>query len=272
MRFPARLNLAASALCGTRLGSFRGILERLLHAGYRFLTHRDAAPLLRAGALPHRIALLRADVDAATPATAAVHDAARALGIGGSFYFRRSTLDLPLMRRIEADGGEASFHYETVAGYAADHRIADGTELRRRDFAPACRARLARDLAALRAAGLPCRTVASHGHAVNRALGIPNNILFEERAALAPLGLSLEAYDRDLIGALDAIACDAPADLNGGWLYGESPDQAAGRGASRILLQVHPHHWAAAPAARPRRALAALLRGPRTIPAEFRRV
>jgi len=160
-----------------------------------------------------------------------------------------------------------------VAEYATEHGIATGEELRRRDWERDCLARLARDLARVRdLTGLPCATAASHGHAVNRALGVPNNALLEDRARLAPLRLAMEAYDRSFIGSLDAILCDAGADLNGGWLYGETPGEALARGARRILLQLHPHHWAATPAAGARRALAILLRGPRRLPATFRRL
>ena len=67
--------------------------------------------------------VLRHDVDTDPTTAAAMWQIARSLGVRASFYFRLSTLDIDLMRRIAESGSEAGYHYEEAATVAKRERL-----------------------------------------------------------------------------------------------------------------------------------------------------
>jgi hypothetical protein len=242
-----------------RLAEFRRLVARALELGYETTTlsafaeraaARDPAP--RAPLL-----LLRHDVDSDVQRARRIWELERELGVTGSFFFRRSTWDLPLMRELVAAGCEVGYHYEELATLIKRHGAATAEQARAL-IGPA-RRRLRESLAELRAgSGLTLDVLASHGDFANRAVDVSNVELLADAAFRAEIGVRLEAYDVE--PHVDVRCTDGA----GPRLWEpQDPKPALESGARVVELLVHPRAWGGAPAANARIDLERALDGAR---------
>jgi hypothetical protein len=187
--------------------------------------------------------ILRHDVDT-DPATArAMWEIDRAVGVHGSYYFRLATVDVALMREIEAGGGEVGYHYEELATLAKEERLRTPQALRAR--LQAARARFRTNLEDLRArTGLALRSAASHGDFVNRRLGVYNVEILSDAAWRSEVGIDFEVYDGEIAQRIAARFSDAPPPV---WWRPGDPLEAVAVGAPVVTVLVHPRHWRASP-------------------------
>ena len=81
----------------------------LLHPPFLCLTERGRIQPM------DKLLILRHDIDTDIETTRAMWRVERELGIKTSYFFRLSTVDLPLMREIEACGGSVGYHFEELA-------------------------------------------------------------------------------------------------------------------------------------------------------------
>ena len=97
----------------SRLSELRDWYQCSLDLGYRFYSVQSYWRLTNGGACPPpaKTILLRHDVDVDVAAARAMFLMETHLGIAGSYYFRLSTMDVPLMKEIAETGAEASYHY-----------------------------------------------------------------------------------------------------------------------------------------------------------------
>jgi hypothetical protein len=187
---------------------------------------------------PHLI--LRHDVDTDPRTAAEMFDLERKLGAQSTYYFRLSTVDVPLMHKIEGAGSEASYHYEELAS-AIKATGATAADVPR--IVGKARRQFSRNLLALRArTGLPMTTVAAHGDFVNRRLGFSNAILLDDEELRVALRIEHEAYDMALQDRLDARISDGQPPPR--WIGGH-PLKAVHQGQRIIYLLVHPRWWKA---------------------------
>jgi len=100
-----------------RLAAFAGFLTQALDAGYQTMTLTTfAAAVARGdGTLPPRVLLVRHDVDSDVPRARRMREIERGLGTVGTYFFRRMTWDVALMRELEGDGCDVGYHYEELA-------------------------------------------------------------------------------------------------------------------------------------------------------------
>lgn len=247
LRLPLRTvwhRLYADFLLPSRLDSYRRLLERFLGAGYTVISVESIWELISSSQLNGnaRYLVLRHDIDT-DPATAQrMWEIERALGCHGSYFFRLSTVDIPLMKAIAASGSMASYHYEEIAAVAKRRR------LRSRDEALAhlteAQEEFLRNLARLRTqTSLPMTVVASHGDFVNRQLGLPNWELLVDRDFRRRAGVELETYDEAVMGHVTSRHSDTLHPRY--WIPG-SPELAIGRSEPVVYVLVHPRHWRAA--------------------------
>jgi hypothetical protein len=228
----------------SRLDAYRRLLERFLEAGYTIVPVESIWELISSSQLDGsaRYLVLRHDIDT-DPATARrMWEIERALGCRGSYFFRLTTLDIPLMKAIAASGSTASYHYEEIATIAKRRR------LRSRDEALAhlaeAQGEFVRNLARLRTqTGLPMTVVASHGDFANRHLGLPNWELLVDRDFRRRAGVELETYDEAVMGHVTSRHSDT---LHPRYWIPASPELAIDRSEPVIYLLVHPRHWRAA--------------------------
>ena len=231
----------ADFLMPSRLPAYRALLRAYLDAGYRVVSIATFWDLVRSSNLDpdQPIAILRHDIDTDPGTARRMWEIEQDLGVGGSFFFRLSTLDPALIGRIAAAGGHASYHYEELATVAKRHRI------RTRAGAEAHRAEaqdeLRRNLLSLRQRfDLPLDIVASHGDFVNRKLGIPNWSLLTDQGFRREVGIVLETYDEAMMSLVTSRHSDT---LGPRYWIPEDPRLAIARGERVVYLLVHPRHW-----------------------------
>lgn len=93
------------------LGSFGGLIERLLGEGYNFIPFREFK-----GVDYERVVILRHDVDLLPENSLKTAEIENQLGIKGSYYFRivPESFDTNIIKRIYDLGHEIGYHYEDV--------------------------------------------------------------------------------------------------------------------------------------------------------------
>jgi hypothetical protein len=226
-----------------RLGELDRFVCHALARGYRTMTLSEFAADAPATG---RILLLRHDVDSDVTRARRMFALEQRLGVTGSWFFRRRTWDVALMRELASAGAEVGYHYEELADLIKQ-RGAATAEAARALIGPA-RERLRAALPALRASsGLPLDVLASHGDFANAAVGVTNVELLEDRAFRAAIGVRLEAYDVE--HRVDARFTDAARVAR--WWPGD-PAEALERGEQVVEVLVHPRAWGAAPVANAR--------------------
>jgi hypothetical protein len=198
---------------------------------------------------------MRHDIDTDVARARRMWQVEQRLGVVGSWFFRRSTWDLALMRELAAAGHEVGYHYEELADAVKEHGAATAAEARA--LTGVARERLRGRIARLRAtSGLPIHALAAHGDFANRAVGVSNAELLADGRFREQIGALLEAYDIE--GDIDARASDGVPP--NGWLP-EDPIGAIRRGERVVEVLVHPRSWGAAPVVNARADLVRLREG-----------
>jgi hypothetical protein len=234
----------ADFLMPSRLGVYGALLRSLREAGYSVVAVESFWERTTSGSpLDGPFAVLRHDVDT-DPATArAMWEIEQEVGVQGSYFFRLSTVDLPLIREIAASGSAVSYHYEELATVAKRRRIRTADEAAR--CIPEAQAEFLRNIRDLRAAtGLPMHVVASHGDFVNRRLGVPNWVILDDPAFRRAAGITLETYDEQ---AMEHVTSRYNDTLHPRYWVPESPEHGIAARSPVVYLLVHPRHWRTAP-------------------------
>jgi len=241
----ARNRIYADFLMPSRLPAQRRMLEAMLAAGYDVIsiaTWRERRAAGGPEADPPTV-ILRHDIDTDPGTGRRMWELERSLGIAGSFFFRLSTLDVPLMQEIAAAGGHASYHYEEIATVAKRRRLRNQAEVE--PHLPEMRDEFRANLVRLRQrTGLPLDIVASHGDFANRRLGMPNWLLLTDADVRQETGIALEAYDEALTGFITSRHSDT---LHPRYWVGEDPLAAVARHDAVVHVLLHPRHWRTAP-------------------------
>lgn len=224
-----------------RLGIYHSLLQRLLDHEYRILSLAEFSRLLKSGGLRSdlKFVVLRHDVDTDPRTARRLWDIELKSEVRSSYYFRRSTVDIALMRDIEASGCEASYHYEELATLAKARHFTRREQVEA--AMPYLRESFRSNLTRLRqATTLPMITVASHGDFMNRKLGIPNQVILQDLQFRRDLNIVLEAYDSSLMQRITTCCSDSMYPQF--WDYG-NPDEAMQRGDKRLHILIHPRQW-----------------------------
>ena len=250
-------------LMPSRLDELADWFRLSLDGGYKFHSVANYWHLTDAGrtAPPPKSIVLRHDIDVDLAAARAMFSLEMELSITSSYYFRLSTIDLPLMRGVADSGGEASYHYEELATEAKACRLRSVEQVQAK--LPMIRRRFRENLQCVRAmTGLPMATVASHGDWANRKLGLSNTEILECHDFRRDLGVQVEAYDYDLLKLVTARYADAQCPT---WWVGKrvlqagrgqieflnvapkTPAEAVREGLPVIYVLLHPEQWRRGP-------------------------
>jgi hypothetical protein len=232
----------ADYLMPSRLDEYERLLQASIEAGYQHVTLPAFYALCKNKALSGKYFIHRHDIDTDPKTARKMFNLERNLGIRSSYYFRLSTLDVPLMKEIHQYGSEVGYHYEELATYCKRHRILSPKNLTlhhqeiRDQFELNVRA--VTDLV-----GFPIRTIASHGDFANRKLGVPN-YAFIDREFMDRLNIDFECYDPFLISHYNETISDTTYPM---YYKPYSPVEALKRNPKVIYLLTHPRHWRTAP-------------------------
>ena len=234
-----RNRIAMDFFLAPRFDVYDRLLATAVGHGYTCETIAETWERIKSGTLAPRTFVLRNDVDTDPRTARALWEIDRRHGVRATYYFRLRTLDLDLMREMDAVGTEASYHYEEVA------TVAKRRGLRSRADVDANMAEIqdlfASNLADLRnRTGLAMRTVASHGDFANRAIKTANHALLADTAFRDRVGVDLETYDEAFTSHITMRA----ADLGSPQLFAPSdPIDALRAGSAFVYVLVHPRQW-----------------------------
>lgn len=194
--------------------------------------------------MPEKILVLRHDIDYISKATEEMFNIEKKHKVFSSFYFRNSTLEPVLIKKIESYGSEASFHFESIADYIKMNRhIKSQGDLYETDFKSRCLKILKANLDMIRLLlNVPCITIASHGAKENVMVGTANNVLTEDIVTYNYLGIKIEAYNKELIDRACYIS-DCSMEVNNGYRYNITPREAIENNEKFIIFLTHPSHW-----------------------------
>ena len=218
----AAYRLYQDFLMPSRLDGYERLLSSFRKAEYTFLTICDlAVATLASKDLPRLTCVIRSDVDTDSATAQRMFEIEQSVGARTTYYFRLSTLDVGLTRRLGACGSEAGYHYEELATIARRLGLRNKADVDAN--LPLIRESFARNIEHFaRTVGFMPRTIASHGDFINRKLKIPNYYAIDG-ALRERFSILAEAYDTWLNTSVGArfSDCDAPA-----WWMPEPPDKA----------------------------------------------
>ena len=229
----------ADYLMPSRLKEYEAVLAQAAEMGYAQMPVRTFfRALAQPASLPGRVLVHRHDIDSDLRTARKLFALETKHGAAASYYFRLCTLDFGFMREIEAAGGEASYHYEEASDFAKRHRLRQPDALR--SYFPEIRELFVRNFDGIaQRLGLPLATVASHGDFANRRLKVANHELLRCPALRARCGIECEAYDDELLSAIDLYISDRKYPV---YYKPVSPFDALGK-HPRLLFLTHPGQW-----------------------------
>ncbi len=235
----SRYKKILSFIRNNRIEEYKAILTKALSLKYSVISLKDYLTFQ-----PEKAFILRHDIDYKSKATSMMFNIERDLGVTASYYFRKSTFNLPLMKEIENYGSEASLHFETVSDFAKAKSVYSKKELNNFKWKEICLNNLKADIDNLRNNyGLKCSTIASHGDPRNNLIETANYFLTWEENAYKKLDIQLEVYNKNFISSLDAYISDDSPEINNGYHYNNNPFDEMKKGYSKILFLTHPNHW-----------------------------
>lgn len=223
-----------------RFGLYRNILEAAIAKGYEHLSMIQFYHLIKEGKLTadKKIFIHRHDIDTDIKGAAKFFEIEKSFYIKSSYYFRLSTLDIPLMKDINNYGSEASYHYEEIASYYKQTGIINPELLA--PHLKAMKENFRKNFIAVEnKLGYKLQTVASHGDFVNRKLKIANHLLLQQDLR-DELGIVAEAYDPVFTENYSIKISDKEAPVYFNPIH---PLEAIEKQLPVICLLTHPRQW-----------------------------
>jgi len=184
--------------------------------------------------------ILRHDVDSVGISTRKMFELERNAGLTSTYYFRFSTIDVPLIHEMINEGFEVGLHYETVSDYIRENGCTDKKQINLKQM----RERLSKEIRSFEdIIGYKTTSCCSHGAYENSKLEISNNVLTEKQN-MDDFGLKFEAYSAELYEKyIDCHIMDNDVIYNYGFSYKDTPISAIIQNKQNIVLLAHPKHW-----------------------------
>lgn len=186
--------------------------------------------------------ILRHDVDQKDAGVNRILQIEKKLGLRSSWYFRWQTANKKIIKDITNAGSEASLHFETLATVCKKYNINQRADINHKIIKEA-QELLKKEIEEFRSTfHTQCKTIASHGHRINRQIEMANNEIIDEKL-YEDTGVFIEAYDKRLMDIIDCYISDDSLLNNYGWAYGMNIKEAIESGFRKIYFLSHPHHW-----------------------------
>ncbi|GAQ24559.1 hypothetical protein [Tepidanaerobacter syntrophicus] len=226
----------------SRLEEYKNLLIEALENGYRIVSIEQFYDVIVNKNIENQNYLvLRHDIDTDASTAKLMFEVEKQLNVNASYYFRLSTINIPLMKEIHQFGSEVSYHYEEVASYAKQYKIKNPNQIY--DNLTKIQSLFSKNLEALRnATGIPMEIVASHGDFVNRYLKITNCVILREAEFRDKNNIKLEVYDDSMMKYVTSRHSDCGYPV---FWKPNSPKEAIKNHSPVIYILTHPRHWKA---------------------------
>lgn len=222
-----------------RIGEYEFLIQQAIFKGFEILPHSKFYELVKNNQLKNRkILMIRQDIDTDPKYCSEWLRVEKKYKIHTSYYFRLSTLDIPIMKEIIEYGSDCGYHYEELATYAKRNKIRSSEKIL--THFEAIRKEFKLNLNKIETElGCKIHYVASHGDFANRKLKMANH-KFINRDFLDENNLVFEAYDSEFLENYDINIMDSggPKFYNGPISQLEALDKY-----KIIHLLIHPRHW-----------------------------
>ena len=219
-------------------GDYEKILKTARDNGYEFHTILSFEDVIANGVDENKkYLILRRDIDTADfKILRKMLALEKKYGARATYYFRKNTCDIGLMKDIAAAGGEASYHFEEIASFCYRYHIKSKEHVL--EHIEEIKDLFIKNYIKFKnKSGQPCLTVASHGDYMNVRLGIKNCVLIDERVR-EETGIIREAYDKEHERQLTSNIFDMEMDV-----FVERAISAIERGEPVLELLTHPRQW-----------------------------
>lgn len=225
----------------SRLSEYEVLLKEALCQGYEVHSIISFWDLIETKGLKdkQKYLILRHDIDTDVETAKAMWMIEQHLGVKASYYFRLTTLNVPLMQLIHGSGSEASYHFEEIATFCKQNGLKNNEEV----FKSITHIRdkfRTNYLLVKEKTSLPLKTVAAHGDFVNRKMGLPNEEILKDENLRGELGIELEVYDEAVMKYITSRCSDTHAPA-----YWKPYDPLCflQRNEPIVYILTHPRHW-----------------------------
>lgn len=223
----------------SRLSEYENIIKQLVDSGYEFITLKEYCTKLKNNTLDNQKYLInRHDIDTDVSTAKEFFKIEKKYGVKGTYYFRLCTLDYQFMKELNEYGSEATYHFEEVAQYAKDNHIKQ-KEFIFENMDEIREIFKSNILEIENKLNTKIETVASHGDFVNRGLQIINNEITNDKKLREELGITCEAYDKELMESVDIYVADKMYPE----MWAPKPIYEYIGKVDRIYMLTHPREW-----------------------------
>lgn len=227
-------------LLPSRMNEYEKLIVAAKEAGYKHITIRDFYKKLKSSSVvaSDKYFIHRHDIDTDVNTARMFFELEKKHQVVSSYYFRLSTFDVSLIKKIDEAGFEVGYHFEELSDYCKQNGIKNSVELP--SHFEAIKNKFKANCSFFEEKSkVKIKSVAAHGDFVNRILDIPNNA-FISHALLNSLGIEFECYDELLIKNYNYIGSDT---IYPNFYRPTSPFDAIKKGIPVVYFLSHPRHW-----------------------------
>lgn len=227
----------------SRLKNYEKLLIAARNNGYKMVSIIDFYNIVSERALDKtdRFLINRHDIDTSPKVAKKMFEIEQKVyGKQGSatYYFRKSTYDIDLIKAIDSYGYEIGYHYEEIATFEKKKKLRSIAAIK--NCFPEIKKMFLNNLETFRKeTGCKILSIASHGDFVNVKLNYQNNELLKEPDIRKQSGILVEAYD-DII---ENSSHHRYADQKLLERFTDAVIEDFSRKTSAILLLTHPRNW-----------------------------
>lgn len=221
-----------------RFEEYEEMIKMFLDNGFLFAPIKDIDSL---DLVNNKYIFLRHDIDSEPKVAEKMFNIEQKYGICTTYYFRLSTLDVNLARKMISKGVEVGYHYEELAEYAKMNKIKDGREIKKH-IEDIEKIFIDNTVNFEKQVGFKMETVVSHGDWMNRTLGVTNKVIVT-KSIKSKLNLKFEGYEIE--NKLDFRLADRGYPQF--WVPTKPEDVLKDKNMRIGLLLIHPRQWCSAP-------------------------
>lgn len=225
-------------LFNNRLSVYEKYLRLAMHRGYKLISMQE---FWNSKESPDYKFVLRHDVDSLPlKSVRRMFSIEKKLGAHATYYFRHSTVDKSLVKKMLDAGFEVGLHFETISDWAEQRNITSSGQVDIEE----CRRILKKEIAEFKKEYNPNMvSICSHGAPINTKLHLSNNVLLEGQN-YKDFEIEFEAYDADLYeNYVSYHIMDSNIRNNNGFSYKSNPIDGTNGQKRNIIFLAHPEHW-----------------------------